>query len=46
MASAEIESIMGEIVADPHVRRQQREVRKGMGGGAGESRPTQSEQQH
>lgn len=29
MESAEIKSIMGEIVADPHIKRQQRKVRKG-----------------
>lgn len=29
MASAEIKSIIGKIVADPDIRRQQREVREG-----------------
>jgi len=29
MASAEIKNIMGEMVADPHIRMQQREARKG-----------------
>lgn len=29
MASAEIKSVMGEMGADPHVRRQWIEVRKG-----------------